>query len=51
MLLPTGLVILALIVIALAAIWFAKKRVVDHEKPRGDLRPNDRRPTAHVDVS
>jgi hypothetical protein len=37
---------LALIFIAIGAIWIAKKRVVDHEKPRGDLRPNDRPPTA-----
>lgn len=51
MLVPTALVLLVLLVAIIGGIYVAKKRVVDHEKPRSDLRPNDRRPQAHVDLS
>jgi hypothetical protein len=50
MLVPTVLVLLVLFVVIAGGIYAAKKRVVDHETPRSDLRPNDRRPQAHPDI-
>lgn len=41
MLVPVSLVILVLIVALIGGLYVAKKRVVDHEGPRGNARPDD----------
>ena len=50
MLLPTALVLFVLIIALIGGLYVAKRRVVDKEEPP-DIRPDDRRPTARVDVS
>jgi hypothetical protein len=44
MALPIALIVLALLVAAVGALYVMKRRLVDHERPP-DLRPNDPRPT------
>jgi hypothetical protein len=41
MLLPVALIILVLIAALIGGLYVAKKRVVDHERPRGNARPDD----------
>jgi hypothetical protein len=38
---PVSLIILVLIVALIGGLYLAKKRIVDHEGPRGDARPDD----------
>ncbi|HEU0035231.1 MAG TPA: hypothetical protein VFQ53_31615 [Kofleriaceae bacterium] len=41
---------LVLLAALIGGLYVAKRRAVDHDRPRSDLRPNDRPPTAHVTV-
>ena len=50
MLVPTALVIITLLIAIAGAIYIAKRRVVDDEKPRSDLRPEDKPPEARVSL-
>ena len=51
MLVPIALILLALLAAAAGGLYIAKKRAVDHEGPRGDARPDDRRPTSRPSIS
>ena len=46
MLLPIALIVIVLLAALIGAGYIAKKRVVDHEGPRGNARPEDRVPQA-----
>jgi hypothetical protein len=46
MLVPIAFLILVLVAAVIGALYIAKKRVVDHERPRGNARPEDRVPQA-----
>jgi hypothetical protein len=46
MLIPIALIVLVLIAALVGAAYVAKKRVIDHEGPRGNARPEDRVPQA-----
>ncbi len=47
MLVPIALTVIVLLVALGGAMYWAKRRVIDHEQ-KPDVRPDDRRPTAHV---
>jgi hypothetical protein len=44
MLLPIALIVIVLLAALIGASYIAKRRVVDHEHPPGNARPDDRIP-------
>lgn len=48
MLVPITFLILALTAALIGGLYIAKKRAIDHERPRGDARPEDRVPQARL---